>query len=149
MPMADQLIRVYKFTTQSFRSGSFSADTYQAISKERYPGYFVLLVHVVCRLLMSLCRFSVHGACVAAVSYCVYDALCFLLERRMGRTLRPHEDALLDFATSMLVREAFKEDRVLFASAVGGLGTFGLNAGLRLWAYFHRDKGTEAKAALA
>lgn len=147
--MAGQLISACRFAAMSLRDGSFSAETYKAMSQERYSASLVLLVHVGIRLLMSLCRFSVHGACAALVCYGVFDALSFLLERRMGRTLRPHEDALLDFATSMLVREAFGEVRVLLASAGSGMCTFALNGGLRLWAYLHRDKGAKGEASEA
>lgn len=67
----------------------------------------------------------------------------------MNRTLRPHEDALLDFSTSLLVREAFGDKSVLLASAGSGFVTLGVNGGLRLWAYFHRGKELSAKPSLA
>lgn len=147
--MAGQLIRVCTFAARSFKDGSFSADAYQAVSQEQYPDYLVVLVHIAFRLLMSLCRFSARGACAAAVCYAVTDVLSFFLERGMRRTLRPHEDALLDFAANMLVQEAFGAEGVFISSVVSGLLTFGLSAGLRLWAYFHRDKGERTKDALA
>lgn len=148
-PIAGQLITMCRFAAKSLKDGSFSMDTYKTISQERYSVYLVLSVHVVLRLLMSLCAFSMRGMLIAVVCYGISDTLNFLLERRVNRTLRPHEDALLDFATSMLVREAFRDERVLFVSVRSGLETFALNGGLRLWTYFHRDKGSKAKGSLA
>ena len=147
--MAGQLMHVCKFAAKSFRDGSFNADTYKAISQEQYSVRTLLLVHVLLRFCMALCTFSVHRMCVAAVCYGVYDVLNFLLERRMNRTLRPHEDALLDFSTSLLVREAFGDKSVLLASAGSGFVTLGVNGGLRLWAYFHRGAELSAKPSLA
>ena len=87
--------------------------------------------------------FSLSKIYIGIVQYGIVDVLHFLLEQRMRRTLRPHEDALLDFAVNMLVRQLFADKAVVFHSITSGVLTFVINGGLRVLSYRRQRRDAE------